>query len=327
MKAGVESFPSNYHNGGQYSEITLDDFARSFGTTVDDIPDDCRQLIAKSDFRYEILTGEKRDKVILSVLQKIDSDKQTIGAPERQTTWQKGWEENLQDFINSGCDLNKLVPKFIRPNQPMRLNQNYIMPSNLNFELDYFRVFRLWLFKKYLKDFNSIYDFGCGSGFNLVPLARLYPKKKLYGLDFVPASVDLVNKVGQAYGWKMTGHLFDLTTPNESFQLDDNSAVLTSGAIEQLAGRFEAFIQFLLKRSPTLCINIEPTIELYDENNLVDYLAMKFHRKRGYTEGYLPRLRELEAQGKIQLLKVKRLFFGSVYMEGFTYILWRAKKK
>lgn len=308
-------------------EVTVEDFARSFGTTVEDIPEECRALIAETDFRYRILEGEERDKVILDALKKIESDRQLIGAPERQDVWQRGWEENLRDFIESGYDLGTLTPKFIRPNQPIRFNRSYIVPSNPMFELDYFRVFRLWLFKKYLKDVDSIYEFGCGTGFNLVELAQLYPEKKLYGLDFVPASRDLVNKIGEVYGWKMTGHLFDMTAPEESFQIDDNSAVLTFGSMEQLADNFEAFLQFLLQRSPALCISDEPTIELYDENNLIDYLAIRFHRKRGYTENYLPRLRELEAQGKIELLKVKRLFFGSMYMEGFSYIVWRPRRE
>ena len=176
---------------------------------------------------------------------------------------------------------------------------------------------------KYFKNIDSIYEFGCGTGFNLVELAQLYPEKKLHGLDFVPAPKDLVNKLGEVYGWNMTGHLFDMINPDESFQLDKNSAVFTFGTIEQLAGKFEAFMQFLLKRSPALCISMEPTVELYDENNLIDFLAIKFHRKRGYTENYLPRLRELEAKNKIELLKVKRLFFGSMYMEGFSYMVWR----
>lgn len=307
-------------------QVALDDFARSFGTTVDDIPEDCRELIAKSDFRYRQLTGNERDHVLLAVLKKIETDQQIIGAPERQITWEKGWEENLRDFINSGYDLNKLVPRFIRLNQPIRLNQEYILPSNPNFELDYFSVFRLWLFKKYFKDFDSIYEFGCGTGFNLVVLAQLYPDKKLYGLDFAHSSVDLVNRIGEIYHWKTSGRLFDMLSPDESLTFDENSAVFTIGAVEQLAGKFGPFLQFLLRHSPGLCIHVEPTIELYDENNLVDYLAMKFHRKRGYTENYLARLRELEAQNRIELLKVKRPFFGSLYMEGYSYVIWRPKK-
>ena len=308
-------------------ELTIEDFARSFGTTVNDIPEDCRELITKTDFRYKVIKGEERDRVILDVLRKLETDQQVIGAKERQVTWEKGWSENLQEFVESNYDLRKIIPKFIRPDQIMRFNQNYIMPNNPNFELDYFSVFRLWLFRKYLKDFNPIYDFCCGTGFNLIALAQMYPDKTLHGLDFVSSSRDIVSKTGEVYSWKMKGHLFDMISPDESFEIEPGSAVFTSGAIEQLAGRFEAFLQFLLKRRPALCINIEPTVELYDETNLIDYLAMKFHRKRGYTENYLPRLRELETEGKIEILKVKRLFFGSLHMEGYTYVIWKSKRR
>jgi len=310
----------------EISEVTLEDFARSFGTTVEDIPDDCRELIAKTDFRYKILEGEERDRVLLDVLKKIESDTQIIGAAGRQDVWEQGWEGNLQDFINSGYNLDTLTPKFIRPNQVIRFKGNYIMPSNPMFELDYFRVFRRWLFNKYLRDVDSIYEFGCGTGFNLVELAQLYPEKKLHGLDFVPSSRDLVNKIGEVYGWKITGYLFDMLSPDENFEIENNSAIFTIGAIEQLAGNFEPFLQFLFKSSPELCIHIEPTIELYDENNLIDYLAMKFHRKRGYTENYLTRLRELEAQNRIEILKVKRPFFGGLYMEGYSHMIWKPMK-
>lgn len=316
----------HYSNDQKLADLTLEDFARSFDTTVENIPEDCKELITKTDFRYKILVGEERDKVLLNVLKKIEADKQIIGAPERQEVWEKGWTENLEDFIKSGYDLNKLLPKFIRPNRAIRLNRNYILPANPNFELDYFSVFRLWLFKKYLKGFDTIYEFGCGTGFNLAVLAQLYPKKILHGLDFVPSSVDLVNKIGEVYSWKLTGHIFDMLTPDENFEIADNSAIFTIGAVEQLASDFEGFLQFLLKRTPALCIHVEPTIELYDKNNLIDYLAIKFHRKRGYTENFLTRLRELEAQNEIEILKVKRLFFGSQYMEGYSCMVWKPKK-
>lgn len=306
-------------------EVTLEDFARSFGTTIEDIPDECRQLIEGTDFTYEILTGPKRDAVILEVLKKIESDQQVIGARERQDVWEKGWSENLQDFVKSDCNLDCLVPKFIRPNQVVRLDGNYILPSNSNFELDYYAVFRLWLFKKYLSDFDCIYEFGCGTGFNLVVLARLYPGKELFGLDFVPSSVELVNKIGAAHQHNIKGRLFDMISPDETLTLGKNSAVFTIGSVEQLASRFDAFLQFLLDQSPSLCIHVEPTIEFYDDDLLTDYLAKKFHQKRGYTENYLTRLRELETQKKIEILKAKRPYFGSLFMEGYSYIVWRPK--
>ena len=74
--------PSEVH---PYSELKLEDFARLFGTTVDDIPDDCRELISKNDFRYEILVGEERDKVLLDVLKKIEQ--QTGGRISMENAW------------------------------------------------------------------------------------------------------------------------------------------------------------------------------------------------------------------------------------------------
>lgn len=307
-------------------ELKLKDFAKMFGITVDDIPRDCRALIRRCDFRYRKLESNERDKVILDALKKIDTDQQVIGAPERYNTWQNGWEDNLKEFIKSNYDLEKLTPKFIRPNQVVRLNQNYVMPINPNFELDYLSVFRIWLFKKYLQDFTVVYEFGCGTGFNLVCLAQLYPNKRLYGLDFVTSSVNLVNKIGEVYAWKMKGYLFDMLSPDKNLRLEKNSAVFTFGSIEQLASRFEPFLNFLLEQSPAMCIHIEPTIELYDENNLVDYTAIKFHKKRGYTKNFLSHLKNLESQRKIEILKTKRLFFGSLYMEGYSLIIWRCIK-
>ena len=320
-------FSSDHGRNNKYFQVTLEDFAQSFGTTVEDIPDNCRELIATADFRYKMPTDEERDEILLGVLKKIESERQAVGAPERQDVWEKGWAENLHDFVKSGHNLNSLVPKFIRPNQAIRFNRNYIVPCNPKFELDYFSIFRLWLFGKYLKTFDYIYEFGCGTGFNLAVLAQLYPKKKLYGLDFVPSSVDLVNRIGDTYSWSITGHLFNMRTPDENFEMAENSAIFTIGAIEQLAGDFEAFLQFVLKHSPKLCIHVEPTLELYDENHLVDYLAMKFHGKRGYTENYLTRLRELESDNIVEILKVQRPFFGSMYMEGYSCIIWRLGKQ
>ncbi|MGA2462874.1 MAG: class I SAM-dependent methyltransferase [Thermodesulfobacteriota bacterium] len=308
------------------NKVTIEDFAQSFGTATEDIPETCRRMIWKKDFRYRIIEGSDRDQLILDVLRKTDEDRQTIGVPERRDVWQKGWDENLQNFAGSGLDLNTLVPKFIRPNQVIRFNRNYIMPVDPDFELNYFSVFRTWLFDKYFEKFHNVYDFGCGSGLNLASLAQLYPHKSFHGLDFVPSSKDLINRIGAAHSWDMKGHLFDMIHPDENIDIEEDSVVCTFGAIEQLASQFEAFLQFLLKRSPSLCVHVEPTVELYDETSLIDYLAIRFHKKRGYTENFLPRLRELEALGRIRLLKVKRLFFGSLLMEGYSLIIWTCAK-
>lgn len=304
--------------------VTKHDFIESFGARS--LSRSCVDLIKKNNFNYKVLKGIRRDKVLLKVLKKLKHDNQVIGAKERRGVWDKGWAENLNDFVKSGYNLKMLVPRFIRPKKIVRYKQDYILPANPYFELDYYSVFRQWLFETYFKDFENIYEFGCGTGFNLVALAQLYPDKNLYGTDFVKSSIDLVNLTAKTHNIRLKGSIFDMISPDKSFRLKENSLIFSIGSIEQLAGKFEDFLQYLLGNHPGLCVHVEPIVELYDEKNLIDYLAIKFQGKRGYTYNFFPRLRELEKEAKIEILKVKRLFFGSLYMEGYNLIVWRPVK-
>jgi len=100
---------------------------------------------------------------------------------------------------------------------------------------------------------------------------------------------------------------------------------LTFAALEQIGSNHEAFLQFLLSKSPALCINVECFCELYDENNLIDYLAIKYHKKRNYLDGYLNRLQQLEGDGKIEILETKRPYFGCMYHEAYSFVIWKPK--
>lgn len=309
-----------------YSELTLEDFAHLFGTTIDDIPGDCLELIAKTDFRYKIFIGEQRDKALLGVLKKIDSGQLTIVGKERKGTWEKGWSENLRNFLDKNYDINELIPKYYRPGEILRIYRNYATAYDPNFEFNFFKIFRLWLFRKYLKDAENIYEFGCGPGHNLVALTELYPEKKIHGLDWSIASRDLVNKIAEVYRYNITGHLFDMFSPDENLEFPNNSAVLTIGGLEQLGRDYESLLQLLLKKSPMLCLNVEPFCELYDEDYLLDYVAIKYQEKRKYLTNYLDRLRQLESEGEIKIVKIQRMLFGSLYYDGWSFVVWKPKK-
>ena len=61
----------------------------------------------------------------------------------------------------------------------------------------------------------------------------------------------------------------------------------------------------------------------HDLENIENYLAYKFQKKRGYSEGLIPYLKDIENAGRIIIDKIKRLHFGSLYMEGYNLIVWR----
>lgn len=305
------------------TSLNADGFAASFGISVDTLPAKCLQIIDAEDFSFQQLHGRERDQVILEVLRRLEADSQKIGAPGRREVWEKGWREALSEYVGSNFSPSKLVPKFIRPNQPVRLNRNYVLPSDPNFELHYVEVLREWLFREFFAEVDEVHEFGCGTGFNLISLATIYPDKKLFGSDFVPASVEMASQIAEKMQLRISARLFDMISPPEDYQLKAGSGVFTFGSMEQLASQFERFLGFLLDHRPGICVHIEPTVELYDESDLVDFLAIRFHRKRGYTEGYLPRLEELAATGRIELLRKHRLNFGSLMMEGYNLIVWR----
>lgn len=309
----------------RWEELTAADFAALFGTTAADLAGSCADQIADKDFRYRTLAGDDRDRILLEVFKTIDGGALTVAGPEGKGRWEKGWAENLDGFVASNFDLGQLVPKYIRPNQPLRLNRTYVAPADPHFEYNWYSIFREWFFKTYLGAVDNVYEFGCGSGFNLAVLAHLFPQKRLYGMDWATASRDIVNKLASVYGWKMEGRLFDFFHPDATLEIAPNSAVLTVGALEQTGTDFAAFLQFILDSRPALCVHLEPVCEWYDPSCLVDYAAIRFHTARNYWRGFPDRLAQLERAGKVEMIKTKRAFFGSLFLEGYSQIIWRPR--
>jgi len=300
--------------------LTVDDFARHFGVPVGDVPSACRELILSRDFRFRILAGAERDAVVLRVLKTLKADLEVSG-PGRQPRWEAGWGENLKEFVESNYDPAKLVPKFVRRKEVIRLNGNYIMPESETFETDYVCVLRAWIFSRFFRGVDALYEFGVGSGHNLVEASKYLPAAKLVGLDWAPVSKQILEELRRHRGLNVEGHVFDLNNPDASLRIEDNAGVLTIGTLEQLGRNFGPFIDFLMERKPRVCVHVETLYEVYNQDNLVDWLAAAYLEKRNYLRGFLARMRELEAAGKIRILDLRRTF-GSFYHDGYTYLVW-----
>lgn len=303
--------------------LSTADFGQLFGISTKTFPAIVHQQIMQYDFRYRPVQGIEKEQIILDILKRVESGQFSLAGREGKARWEKGWAENFKNFKKQGSDLASLVPKYIRAHQPVRLNQEYVMPVNPRFELNWYEIFRSWVFQAYLKNVDQIYEFGCGSGFNLAVLARLFPDKKLFGMDWAAASKEIVDDMGKAYGWKMQGRFFDFFAPDKRLRIAKNSAVLTIGALEQTGREWGAFLEYLLRSKPAICVHIEPIVEWYDDRSLVDYTAIRFHQKRKYWEGFPARLQKLADRGKVKIIKAKRSFFGSLYLEGYSQLIWR----
>ncbi len=304
-------------------QLTLNNLARLFGTTTDDLPKICKKMIISGKFKYRTINPKEHDDTILSVLKEIDSCVSILTSPQRKLKWEKDWKEKLNNFISNNYDPKTLIPKWVKSFRLFRINGKYAMPLDGGFELNYPTAFLSWIFSKYLKGVDSVYEFGCGTSFNLILLAQIFPEKKMHGLDWAPASKKILDLLAKKVGFSIKGHVFNMFKPNRSFRITKNSAILNISSLEQLGKNFKPFVSFVIKSSPAIVVDVNHINEFYNPNTLFDYLALKFEHQRGYLDGYLTYLRLLESRGKIQIIKVHHSCLGTIYHDGFSYIIWR----
>lgn len=308
----------------QKKNVTIRDIAASFGTTEQEVEAFCGELIRKSDLTYRLLDKDERDAMILSALEAIESQSPErhlpVGKPAKPR-WDKGWGENLESYRAGGSKLETLTPKFFRPGTVLRWQGDYMKPNDPGFELNYFSIYKQWLFKKYLAGAPEIHEFGCGPGFNLIPAAQIVPDATVYGLDWSEPAVELVNAIGKDHNLKIKGKRFDFFEPDYTHKLGKDSVVFTVGAVESTGTNWRPFYDYLREYRPKLIVNTEPTIENYDQTILFDWLGARYHKKRQYLEGYIGFLRGNTKEVKIE--HSKRLFFGSSFHEGFQLTVWR----
>jgi tRNA G46 methylase TrmB len=82
----------------------------------------------------------------------------------------------------------------------------------------------------------TLYEFGAGTGHNLLELSKIFPDKNIYGSDFVKTAVDLLKLIAKRNKINLKAFQFDMSDPNKNIKILKNSGIYTSGALEQLSG-------------------------------------------------------------------------------------------
>jgi len=280
-------------------------------------------MIARYDFRYDVLTDRALEQIILQVLKAIDSGNFKPSGAGRRTDWEKGWQENLDAFVASGYDIAALAPKYISKYEISRLFSRYIKPRDPMFELNFYTVYRHYLFTTFLACADAIFEFGCGTGYNIAIMHQLFPHMRIMGLDWAESSVAIANTLGRILNAPISGRSFNYFRPDFDLNFPENSLVITLNSLEQIGQDHGAFLDFLLKKRPALCVHAEPFVELYDGDNLIDYLAIRYHTARNYLAGYLPALQKLVTEGRIEIIKIHRIPFGNLFHEGYSLVIWK----
>ena len=254
--------------------------------------------------KYKSLTKQEEDKVIIEIIETLLDPSLPFSGEHRRKQWEKGWSENLKS--------GDTTPKYFGKYPVTRFNGEFVTGQNEQESL-YSILDELAI--KYLYLYDTICEFGCGTGHNLLHMKKENDTIRYIGLDWAESSNKLVRSLG------MEGYNFDYFKPK--FMMPENSAVLTVASLEQVGKKFKPFVKYLLKAKPRVVVHIEPIPELLDPTVLIDYLSIKYMAKRKYLTGYLDYLRLLEKNGYIKILEARRSGIGSLFIDGYSVVVWK----
>ena len=297
--------------------LNKDDFS-----CFDSSSDFLEEKISKFNLRYRIPSQGERDQMILKICGYLFEKEVVEAGKHRKNQWEDGWKENLDNFIKSGS-LDSLIPKYFDKHDVQRINGEFIIPLESDFEIKLVSLIQYAIFDKYFRNSKSVYEFGAGTGHNLLRLRELNSEAKLYAMEWASSGVRLINLVAEKLGDKnLVGKVFDYFKPDYSFDLDQESSVYTFASLEQLGDQTDAIIDYWINQKPKIIVNIEPMAEPLDENELLEFLSIKYFEKRKYLKDYVVKLRKLEESGVIKIHEIRKTGFGSLFIEGYSLIVW-----
>lgn len=308
---------------GEKLRYGVADIASHFGVSVTLLPAYLKTLVEESDLAYRPIVGAEREALLARIRAELDKPLEMAGK-HRHARWEAGWSENLEAFRATNYDLAALVPKFVRRGEPVRMLGDYIQPLSQSFDTDYIRLIVSWLYLRYFSQTTEIHEFGCGTAQNLVPAAQIYPGRPLFGYDWATASRLIIEDMAKHHGFNIQGRVLDMFAPDADAPVARGAGVITIGSLEQLGTDFNAFLDFLLEKKPAVVANVDCFNELYLPDHMPDQLAERYDRKRGYLFGWISRLREHAAAGRLEILDQRRTY-GNLFHDGHSYVVWRPK--
>ena len=272
---------------------------------------------------YEVLHNDERDKVIKSVLDKINLKSLRVSGENNNEVWEKGWGEILEE-ISENFHPDKIMPQYFDHHNIMRFDGNYIKAISDNFVYKYDQIIRKIIIKKYIKT-KKLIEIGCGTGSGTLLAANLLNRDiKLTASDWATKSQLIVDKISEYTKRPIKSVQFNMLDLQGWDQLcvDKDSTIISFHALEQLGDNYILLLNKLAVQK-ILCIHLEPIVELYDKGNLYDELAKIYHKKRNYLGSYLSDIKRLEKHGKAKIIKEQRISFGDRYHEAYSLIIWK----
>ena len=273
------------------------------------------------------LSDGERNELLDHIESVIFSGEFKVSGPHRKPDWEAGWGENLANLESAQSPnvSSELLPKYFGKSNFLRIGGVHVSsPSSDKLESELLSVLvdSLVLFLNQTYVAESLYEFGCGTGHHLVRLRRIMPEAKLVGLDWAESSQKILAEISRRMEDPLlVGENFDFFSPKSNLVVNDKSIFLTVASLEQVGHSFGPFLDFVLKAKPSVVVHVEPIEELLGGSR-EEELSKLYFKKRGYLTGYLSALLKLEAEGKVRIVAAERTGLGSLFIEGYSVIVW-----
>tara|TARA_Y100001978_G_scaffold31829_1_gene27512 strand:+ start:321 stop:1253 length:933 start_codon:yes stop_codon:yes gene_type:complete len=279
------------------------------------------------------ITKEERDYCILEIHKKLFDENIIKSGPSRQKDWLRGWGENLDNFIKTN-EPKDLIPKYYNKYKYIRFDSEFFKFENDNTELNTVRILANYIADIYLNKSKSIMEFGAGTCHHLYELSKILNKEtNFFALDWSETTTKIAailrekNHIDNIYSFK-----FDFFNPEWNndikFPKANESIVFSFAALEQVGKDFHKLFNFINEIiKPKYVVHLEPIGELLPEDELLPFLSKKYFLKRNYLNGYLNFLRSKAKNKDIEIEVESRMPFGSLFIEGYSLVVWRPKNQ
>jgi hypothetical protein len=278
--------------------------------------------INKKNLLYKELTSKKKKK-LLNVIKYIVKKKNFFRSGYKyKKKWETGWSENLINYKKKFSE-DSLIPGYSDKFNYARIDNRIVMCCSKNFDHKLLHLILFFCYEKFLKKYDNIVDFGCGTGHAILYLNKFNSKKKFFGLDWSKSSQEILKEVNNKHP-NIFGANFDFFKPYFSMNLKKNKwAAYTTASMEQIGSKFQKFYIYLKKKKPGIIVNIEPIPEILDKKNILENLSIQYMYKRNYLNGYLKFLKYKEKKNEIKIIFVRKSYFGSFLINGYSIIVWK----
>ena len=292
--------------------ITPTEILTACGDRIDDVPAGFTDAVASRDLTYRSATVGEVEAWATMVLERMHRPQARRSPTENQEAFERGWRENLDAALKEGVSADSLRPRYFRETPFLRYRHGLIVSENKHLEHDLFTLVRRLIFTRYLADCPAIREHGCGSCGNLLLLSEMFTVIQLHGFDWADSSVEIAALIANQRSVSLTAERFNMRRPAKGRDFGSQAGFVTVHELEQLGQDFNAIPHHFLECKPERVVHLEPVVELYDERNIYDYLAIEYSSRRGYLSGYLAALREMAVHGRIEKNAAERPYIGGV---------------